>query len=385
MVNMNKKIISVALASVCAATCAVALSACADKDRHKVVELSVALSDDPHNGSNSANKTIYYGETPDWNFYKLYVRYSNGDTEEIPATDGNLTVKYSFLGQHTSSTSEITALPDKVVAGTYTIEYTYEGVSNKASAHLYVAQATNGAFTVKPTVSTWYSNAKSPSATVVGPQGAPVTEVDEATGVLTDNDTTGTVLNIKYVEKSVYDGLTEAQKTDYDYMFALENSHYFEPNRDFIYEAGEYVLYATAFQTYNYRHIVTPGVPFTVKDPFVERPFTLQNIVVRDVDGNEVTDPDNEYVNMAAAMKESNRGKTIIFKSNGEVGGTADIEGLSAYRTDIGGVEPDLYAVIYLMSDGENVVGTGRLTGKTLTLEMPIQYGFYFVMTLSCQ
>lgn len=381
---MNKKIISVALASVCAATCAVALSACADKDQHKVVELSIALSDDPHNGSNSANKTIYYGETPDWNFYKLYVRYSNGDTEEITATDGNLTVKYSFLGQHTSSTSEITALPDKVVAGTYTIEYTYEGVSNKASAHLYVAQATNGAFTVKPTVSTWYSNAKSPSATVVGPQGAPVTEVDEATGVLTDNDTTGTVLNIKYVEKSVYDGLTEAQKTDYDYMFALENSHYFEPNRDFIYEAGEYVLYATIFQTHNYRHIVTPGVPFTVKDPFVERPFTLQNIVVRDVDGNEVTDPDNEYVNMAAAMKESNRGQTIIFKSNGEVGGTA-VEGLSAYRTDIGGVEPDLYAVIYLMSDGENVVGTGRLTGKTLTLEMPIQYGFYFVMTLSCQ
>ncbi len=385
---MKKKITLALLALVCALCCAVGLAACGGESGPKLDSLRIAKTgeqpDDPHN----VTSEITYGETPDLSVYSLYLYYSNGDTENIATNNDKITVKYSYLKKYglADDWTEIENLPTEWVTGTYTIEYTYDGKTDynyNAKIIITVVPAKSGAFRVYPTKTTWYENENVSQVTLRNPNGLAVEEVHGIYDANAKNDTNG-IFYLNYMQKAKYDSLTEEQKTDLEYLDSLNDDvhSYFSDGQ---LEAGEYMLFAMVNDTYNYENIVTPAVKLTVKDSIIERTFTLQDIVLKDSQGNTVTDESNEYVAMTESLKTANVGKTAICKANGEVRGTVDFgngtfDSLTSEEvyhyikhsfTEVGIVE----------QQGGQQIAECVLNGNTLTMTMNIDGTYKWIVT----
>lgn len=389
---MKKKLISLIMALVCVIACAFGLAACDSGNGNKIMNLWVAKTGEQPDGA-ELNVNITYGETPDLG-YKLYLCYQNGDKKEIPLTDEKLTVGYSYYKFNSTGSKPIEKLPDEYLAGSYTIQYTYDGNSDlKALINININQVEGGAFSVQPAKTTWYVEQNTPDVTLKNPKGLAV-QCPKDGEELQSNDTNGDY-SVYIIKKAVYDAFTEAQKTDYDYIKEFFSADSKKTEHDiWIYfpgirygaNVGEHMLLATVSSTYNYVKAVTPGVKITVKDTFVERVFTFQSMALKDSAGNIVTDTDNEYVAMTEAMNQENQGKTVICKANGEVRGTVDL-GNGAFDELIG-EEVFKYrangSYLAIFTQEDNFLGDGNISGDTLTLKFPMDETCYWVMTLTC-
>lgn len=415
---MKKKLFTLIVAFVCAVTCALGLAACNNGNSAKIDHFYV--TDGTNNdfpGATFYNIQIEYGETPDLSKYKLFLHYTNGDTKEIMRNDEKLSVNYYNFTD--DDYQKVTALPDDMIKGDYKIEYVFgakaeqmdENYEYKAAVNISVVQSQSGNFTVQPILTTWQSESTRSKVIVRNPKGAEVRNewVDDGNGgsspkpIEKTNDTEGHY-TLYLFEKSVYDGFTEVQKKDYQFLYDYwaddnnnENEHkvyaYFNEDDNWISAtAGKYMLLALVDETYNYDNIVTPAVEITVKDAIIERVFTFRNMVLQDNDGNVLNDENNEdygeYVTMAENLNTSNVGKTVIFKANGEVRGSVDF----------GGGAPDDFSgeniCKYLINgtnvtigtgsnDALSVLGDGVLSGNTFTLTISINGIYKFVITFT--
>lgn len=281
---MKKKLFTLIVAFVCAVTCAFGLAACNNDNAAKIDHFYV--TDGTNNdfpGATFYNIQIEYGETPDLSKYKLFLHYTNGDTKEIMRNDEKLSVNYYNFTD--DDYQKVTALPDDMIKGDYKIEYVFgakaeqmdENYEYKAAVNISVLQAQSGNFTVQPILTTWQSEGTRSKVIVRNPKGAEVKSNGGTTFCEKTNDTDGYYV-LYLFEKSVYDGFTEAQKKDnqflYDY-WANDNNNsehkvnaYFNEEDNFVsVTAGTYMLLASIGVTYNYRNIVTPAVQITVTAP----------------------------------------------------------------------------------------------------------------------
>ena len=289
---MKKKLLLTVLAFVCAITCAIGLAACNNGNSAKIDFLYI--TDGTNNdfaGQTTLNIETSYGEALDLTKYKLFLHDTSNDTKEVLRTDEKFTVKYYTFSD--DEYKEITALPDDMITGSYKIEYVYNEKAElkadanyelKAAVLINVTQAESGNFTVQPILKTWQSQGTRSKVIVRNPKGAEVknewVDIDGNGGsipkpVEKTNDTDGNY-TLYLFEKSVYDGFTEAQKKDYQYLYnyweqdnknASEHKVYAYFNEDdnlVSAAAGEYMLLAVIDKTYNYLNIVTPAVQITV-------------------------------------------------------------------------------------------------------------------------
>lgn len=289
---MKKKLLLTVLAFVCAITCAIGLAACNNGNSAKIDFLYI--TDGTNNdfaGQTTLNIETSYGEALDLTKYKLFLHDTSNDTKEVLRTDEKFTVKYYTFSD--DEYKEITALPDDMITGSYKIEYVYNEKAElkadanyelKAAVLINVTQAESGNFTVQPILKTWQSQGTRSKVIVRNPKGAEVknewVDIDGNGGsipkpVEKTNDTDGNY-TLYLFEKSVYDGFTEAQKKDYQYLYnyweqdnknASEHKVYAYFNEDDNWvsaAAGEYMLLAVIDKTYNYLNIVTPAVQITV-------------------------------------------------------------------------------------------------------------------------
>ncbi len=385
---MKKKITLALLALICALCCAVGLAACGGESGPKLDSLRIAKTgeqpDDPHN----VTTEITYGETPDLSVYKPYLYYSNGDTEDIATNNDKITVKYSYLKKYglADDWTEIENLPTEWATGSYTIEYTYDGKTDynfKANIIITVAPAKSGAFRVYPTKTTWYMNENVSQVTLRNPNDLAVEEVHGIYDANAKNDTNG-IFSLCYMQKAKYDSLTEEQKTDFEYLDSLNDDvhSYFSDGQ---LEAGEYMLFAMVNDTYNYADIVTPAVKLTVKDSIIERTFTFQDIVLKDSQGNTVTDESNEYVTMTESLKTANVGKTAICKENEEVRGTVDFgngtfDSLTSEEV-YHYIKHSTTEVVIVEQQSSQQIAECVLNGNTLTMTMNIDGTYKWIVT----
>lgn len=398
---MKKKFITILMAPVCAFTCAFGLVACNKDSTPTVSELLIAKTgEQAAPGSNTVTKQITYGETPDLSDYKLYLHYSNGDIKEIAADDNRLTVGYSYYRFNSATDNSIEQLPDEYLAGTYSIEYVFNGNSQrKAVVNIVVNRATSGAFSVEPVKTAWYDDENTSNVILKNPEGATVQKTEQSNALMQTDDTNG-VYDLYFIKKEAYDALTEAQKTDFDFIQDLISTDGNDAEKEILpyvpnflngVPMGSYKLIATVSQTYNYMNVVTPAAEITVKHPIVDRIFTFQSIVVKDSQGNTVTDPDNEYVYMSENMAEANQGKTVICKANGEVRGTADFgagvfdemtaDEVYGYSVQVGDQTTSLSI---LDNDGETVLWSGEKSGNTLTMSVELDGDYIWLLTFTC-
>lgn len=394
---MKKKITALILALACALCCAFALTACGG-ETPKVNGLLIAKTgESPNPGSvASVTTTVTYGQTPDLNFYKLYLSYTNGDTKELDRNDPKLTVKYYRYAS--GSDNEIDELPTEYLAGLYTVQYVYDGNEDyKAKAYINVSRAVSGAFSVLPAKTLWYDDENMPSVTLRNPQGLTV-ERDEDGSVAAKNDDTNGLFYFYHIKKSAYDDLTAEQRTDYEFIRDYVSDHRddagsFDPRYEYDLPVGEYMIFAEVYSTHNYEKLITPAVEVTVKSAIVERTFTLQSIVLQDYNHDPVTDPDNEMVEMTENFDTNNRGNTVVCKANGEVRGTVDfgagpfdeLAEDEVYTYYLNGTDE---IVILKIEDGvETYAGQGKKVGNTLTVELVVQAEstYYWIVTFTCQ
>lgn len=389
---MKKKLITLLTALVCAMVCALGLAACDKDNGNKITHLWVAGTGEQPDG-NKLNVNINYGETPDLG-YKLYLYYTDGEKKEIPLTDKKLKVKYSYCEFNSESSKTMEKLPEKYLAGTYTIGYTYdENADIKAFVNINVDRSESGAFSVQPAKTSWYAEQNTPDLILKNPKGLTVKCLKDGEKLKSD-DTNGN-FTLYIIKKAVYDTFTQAQKTDYDYIKEFFSADSKKTEHDiWIYssgteygaDVGDYMLFAAVSSTYNYAKAVTPAVKVSVSDTFIERTFTFRSIVLKDSTGNTVTDSDNEYVAMTEALNTENQGKTVICKANGEVRGTVDlgngtfdelsVEEVFKYHTD--------GARLTILTQENAFVCDGEISDCTLTLEVPVDETFRWIMTLTC-
>ena len=394
---MKKKILLSLSVVLCALCCAFGLAACGGV-APKVDGLLVAnvgeqpkFTEDP-----TVSTGITYGEKPNLKFYNLYLHYDNGKIVEIPTDYEKLTAEYSYSVSGKRTTIE--ELPDEFLVGLYTIEYTYDGnAENKATVNFIVSRAQSGAFTVHPTVATWDTVDNTPNVTVKNPKGQPVIREESASAQQNIDDTNGTYY-LHYIKKPAYDGFTDAQKTDYDFImnFISEDADKpeheagkFSPDTAQGMDAGEYMLFAEVYSTFNYWHVITPAVPITVTEPIVGRTFTFQDIVAKDGEGHTLTDTNDEdygdYVEMAIDMRAANADKTVVCTTDYELRGTVDfgagvfdeLEDKDVYKYTADGKEIDIYTFT------GDFVGDGKLSGDTFSVKMNIGGGYYFLITFT--
>ena len=289
---MKKKFLITLSALIFAVTCAFGLAACGNDSPAKIDFLYI--TDGTNNdfaGQTTLNIETSYGEALDLTKYKLFLHDTSNDTKEVLRTDEKFTVKYYTFSD--DEYKEITALPDDMITGSYKIEYVYNEKAElkadanyelKAAVLINVTQAESGNFTVQPILKTWQSQGTRSKVIVRNPKGAEVknewVDIDGNGGsspkpVEKTNDTDGNY-TLYLFEKSVYDGFTEAQKKDYQYLYnyweqdnknASEHKVYAYFNEDdnlVSAAAGEYMLLAVIDKTYNYLNIVTPAVQITV-------------------------------------------------------------------------------------------------------------------------
>ena len=287
-----KKITLTLLALVCALCCALGLAACNNGNSAKIDFLYI--TDGTNNdfaGQTTLNIATSYGEALDLTKYKLFLHDTNNDTKEVLRTDEKFTVKYYTFSD--DEYKEITALPDDMIKGDYKIEYVFgakaeqmdENYEYKAAVNISVLQTQSGNFTVQPILTTWQTGSTRSKVIVRNPKGAEVKNewVNNGNGgsspkpVEKTNDTDGDY-TLYLFEKSVYDGFTEAQKKDYQFLYDYwyqdnkDSEHkvyvYFNEDDNFVSAtAGKYMLLACIRETYNYLNIVTPAVQITVTAP----------------------------------------------------------------------------------------------------------------------
>lgn len=263
---MKKKLLPLIMALVCAIACAFSLAACGD-DTPKVNGIMIVPTGEQPDLTKQHDQVyteITYGATPDLSFYKLYLYYGNGDTEELALSDEKLTVVYSYSGFNSSESKTMENLPDEWSVGNYSIAYTYDGKSDsqyKATATIGVNWAQSGAFRVQLTKSTWSESEKSPNVILKNPKGLTVTDVGSIDAVEKSDDSDGCYY-LRYVEKQVYDAFTEAQKTDYAFLESCSDVQNYVADMEF--PVGEYMLFAMIYRTYNYDRVVTPSIKITV-------------------------------------------------------------------------------------------------------------------------
>lgn len=289
---MKKKFLITLSALIFAVTCAFGLAACGNDSPAKIDFLYITDgTNNDFRGQTTLNIETSYGEALDLTKYKLFLHDTSNDTKEVLRTDEKFTVKYYTFSD--DEYKEITALPDDMITGSYKIEYVYNEKAElkadanyelKAAVLINVTQAESGNFTVQPILKTWQSQGTRSKVIVRNPKGAEVknewVDIDGNGGsspkpVEKTNDTDGNY-TLYLFEKSVYDGFTEAQKKDYQYLYnyweqdnknASEHKVYAYFNEDdnlVSAAAGEYMLLAVIDKTYNYLNIVTPAVQITV-------------------------------------------------------------------------------------------------------------------------
>lgn len=280
---MKKKLLLTVLAFVCAITCAIGLAACNNGNSAKIDFLYI--TDGTNNdfaGQTTLNIETSYGEALDLTKYKLFLHDTSNDTKEVFRTDEKFTVKYYTFSD--DEYKEITALPDDMITGSYKIEYVYNEKAElkadanyelKAEVNISVVQSQSGNFTVQPILTTWQSQGTRSKVIVRNPKGAEVKSNGGTTFCEKTNDTDGYYV-LYLFEKSVYDGFTEAQKKDNQFLddyWSQDNDNksehevyaFFDDDDNFVRaSAGEYILLASIGVTYNYRNIVTPAVQITV-------------------------------------------------------------------------------------------------------------------------
>ena len=288
-----KKITLTLLALVCALCCALGLAACNNGNSAKIDFLYI--TDGTNNdfaGQTTLNIATSYGEALDLTKYKLFLHDTNNDTKEVLRTDEKFTVKYYTFSD--DEYKEITALPDDMIRGDYKIEYVYNEKAElkadanyelKAAVLISVYYSQSGNFTVQPILTTWQTGSTRSKVIVRNPKGAEVKNewVSDGNGGSTPkpiektNDTEGHY-TLYLFKKSVYDGFTEAQKKDYQFLYDYwyqdnkDSEHkvyvYFNEDDNFVSAtAGKYMLLACIRETYNYLNIVTPAVQITVTAP----------------------------------------------------------------------------------------------------------------------
>lgn len=291
---MKKKLLLTVLAFVCAITCAIGLAACNNGNSAKIDFLYITDgTNNDFRGQTTLNIATSYGEALDLTKYKLFLHDTNNDTKEVLRTDEKFTVKYYTFSD--DEYKEITALPDDMITGSYKIEYVYNEKAElkadanyelKAAVNISVVQSQSGNFTVQPILTTWQTESTRSKVIVRNPKGAEVKNewVNDGNGgsspkpIEKTNDTDGHY-TLYLFEKSVYNGFTEAQKKDYQFLYdywAQDNDKdsehkvyvYFNEDDNFVSAtAGEYMLLAVIDKTYNYLNIVTPAVQITVTAP----------------------------------------------------------------------------------------------------------------------
>lgn len=396
---MKKKIILTLIGVVCALCCAFGLVACGNDPAPRPLYLLVSeTGEQPNYGEHNININITYGEKPDLTKYKLYLNYSNGEIKPLDFNDDKLQVKYSYMPFHTDVETPIDKLPDEYLAGTYTIEYTYDTLTDfeqQAKVYIAVNQAERGAFKVRPTKTTWYENENTPNVVLTNPKNLTVTYVQNSDDTQWQTNDGNGNYELYYIKKTAYDNFTDEQKTDYEFIYnfystdSVKTEHeiwpYYSGHPGF--EPGEYMLFAIIDKTHNYWNVVSSAVKITVKEVFVGRTFTFQSMVLQDGDGNPVTDTGNEYVAMTESMNTSNQGKTVICQENGEVRGTVDF-GNGAFDELTG---DDVYnysyydtSIFYLINANGAAIAEGKLSGNTLTLKMELSTALYWVITFTC-
>lgn len=288
---MKKKFLITLSALIFAVTCAFGLAACGNDSPAKIDFLYITDgTNNDFRGQTTLNIATSYGEALDLTKYKLFLHDTSNDTKEVLRTDEKFTVKYYTFSD--DEYKEITALPDDMITGSYKIEYVYNEKAElkadanyelKAAVLINVTQAESGNFTVQPILKTWQSQGTRSKVIVRNPKGAEVknewVDIDGNGGsspkpIEKTNDTDGHY-TLYLFEKSVYDGFTEAQKKDCQFLYnywAQDNKDskhkvyvYFHEDDNFVSAtAGEYMLLAVIDKTYNYLNIVTPAVQITV-------------------------------------------------------------------------------------------------------------------------
>ena len=382
--KMKKKITLALLAVCCALCCAFGIVGCGNDDNNNVNGLLIAKTGEtPKDTSKALLVQTTYGETPDLD-YKLYASYKNGDKKEIALDDSKLKVEYSYYEYNSEGDVKIDELPEKMLAGQYSIRYFYDGnKDHKAVVNITVNRAESGAFVVQPQKSVLYTNEDVPSVTLKNHDGAVVQYADSLSDELNSDDSNGEY-ELRYVVKSIYDGFTSAQKTDYEFLYDNNSVRYFGQNTTFD-TVGNYMLLGLVKKTHNYSHVVTPAVELTVSDAFIERTFTCQSVVLVDGDGDVVSDEDNEYVGMAQSFNEGNQGKTVILKTNGEVRGTVDFGG--GEFNEMPDDEVYLYSrsndKIFIDTQDGTRIGEGKKTGNTLVVKLSVSDDYYFLATFT--
>lgn len=375
---MKKKFLLLFLVSVAALGCAFGFAACGTDDE---ISLKVAaVGEEPFAEEYNIHIT-YDNADPDLG-HKLYACHKDGRVDEIAFDDKNLSVEYLYNAR------SIDKLPDRLLAGEYMIVYAYSVGKSRLEARVLidVARATGGDFTVAPERNFCYLLGASPDVALKNADGKPVLtmQTDEA---LKPDDTNGD-FGLYVLPKDVYLGLTDEQKFDYDFMDALilgnENIWTYFPGAELTCPVGEFMLFAVINKTYNYRAIVTPATPIYMREPFEGRTFTVRSVVASDVQENIVTDENNDVVVYARELNERNQGKTVIFKTNGEVRGTADIDGVSfndktgdaVVKYDASGI-----TVSFIIRDDVSL-GSGYMIGDTLTIKLYVEHDTYYLITL---
>lgn len=390
---MKKKITLLLLAIVCALCCALGLAACGGNEEKEFQGIVATSPDNPSFKTHDIDLGKYtYGEDDKINAdlakLKFFKYYSDGsDSEEIAVSE--LNIRYDYGGDASVAKPK----PDKYYCrrGTperYSFTYSTPDTKNPVQVVFEVEPATSGNFTVTLSKTQWKYGEDLATVTLKNPAGLPVQHVEDTVdGLETKDDTIG-AYDVVYIAKEIYDTFTAQQKTDFDYFLTGGGGEFEYSRFDRTTPVeGEYMLFAIVYDTHNYNHIITPAVKFTVKDGITERTFTFNSIVVRDSSGNPVNDTEDDYVYMAENMTESNQGKTVICKENGEVRGTVDFGGgafdeLSAqevYKYEKTGGNK------IALKQGDSVVGAGVLTDDTFTLTMPIDEGYYFVILFNGQ
>lgn len=402
-----KKFFTLCAAGVCAIGCAVGLIGCGEEETGGKNVGGIYITDgvnNDYNGNVNYNIQSTYGQSVDLDGYKVLVHYSDNSYGELNRTDPKLSVAYSYLKDYAPERESIAALPQKMLTGTYYIEYTYDGNSSyKAEVSISVSPADGGNFTVRTGKSNWYYNESAPAVTLVNPSGATVEEQAEGEALSADDvNYSGTDVNrFIAVDKERYDALTAEQKSDYDYMSDFifgsgnENNYFFySGGQKYALPVGEYMVFAFIGRTYNYIDIVTAAVPITVKEFFVGRKLYFQSIVLQDASGNTLTDENDanygEYVTGTAQVGAANAGKYVVCNSEHYVRGTVnfgdgvfdDLTAAQAYVYTFNYVEFSSIGTLDIMADGTvgddsvggTLVASGSYDGRTneLVVDMPV-------------
>lgn len=251
--KMKKKIVLALSVLVCVFCCAFALAACGDTPASRPYHLLVSeTGEQPNHGEIDTT----YGEKPDLTKYKLYLEYTKGEIKPLDFNDEKLQVKYYYQPFNTleSERTHIDKLPDEYIAGTYTIEYTYDTLTDfhqQARVYINVNRAASGAFKVLPTKAMWYEWEKTPDAVLKNPKNLTVTKGEDSSTQWQTDDGNGSY-NLYIIKKAVYDTFTDTQKTDYDFIGEFIRADYdkseheiwgYFPDYESSYDVGEYVYF----------------------------------------------------------------------------------------------------------------------------------------------